>query len=105
MNVTSATLFPGLDGFARSLYHHLRLMEIDDPEMYEIFARNTAPPIPVRAGELTLDEKGDRIFPPLDKHLDLLCSRISILRLSPSFADATSTSYTWNIWPPKNNGC
>ncbi|MEW6028723.1 MAG: FRG domain-containing protein [Chloroflexota bacterium] len=25
MNITSATLFPGLDGFARSLFHHLRL--------------------------------------------------------------------------------
>lgn len=26
MNVTSATLFPGLDGFARSLYYHLRMI-------------------------------------------------------------------------------
>jgi len=26
MNVTSASLFPGLDGFARSLYHEIRLM-------------------------------------------------------------------------------
>jgi len=26
MNVTSASLFPGLDGFTRSLYHELRLM-------------------------------------------------------------------------------
>jgi hypothetical protein len=38
MNVTSATLFPGLDGFARSLYYHLRLMDTDDPDLYELFA-------------------------------------------------------------------
>jgi hypothetical protein len=38
MNVTSATLFPDLDGFARSLYHHLRLMETDDADLYELFA-------------------------------------------------------------------
>lgn len=37
MNVTSATLFPGLEGFARSLYYHLRLMEMDE-DLYELFA-------------------------------------------------------------------
>jgi hypothetical protein len=30
MNVTSATLFPGLDGFARSLYFQLRVQDKDD---------------------------------------------------------------------------
>lgn len=30
MNVTSASLFPGLDGFARSLYYYLRVMDRDD---------------------------------------------------------------------------
>ena len=29
MNINSATLFPGLDGFARSLFHHLRAFEND----------------------------------------------------------------------------
>ena len=28
MNINSATLFPGLDGFARSLFHHLRAFEL-----------------------------------------------------------------------------
>jgi hypothetical protein len=27
MNITAATLFPGLDGFARSLYYQMRLRE------------------------------------------------------------------------------
>ena len=31
MNMNSATLFPGLDGFARSLYFHLRTFEIAGP--------------------------------------------------------------------------
>lgn len=30
MNVTAATLFPGLDGFARSLHYHLSLFQQDD---------------------------------------------------------------------------
>jgi len=30
MNITSATLFPGLDGFARSLLFHLRVRDIDE---------------------------------------------------------------------------
>jgi hypothetical protein len=30
MNITSATLFPGLDGFARSLYYYLRAAEAGD---------------------------------------------------------------------------
>jgi hypothetical protein len=29
MNVTSTTLFPGLDGFARSLYYHLRALDMN----------------------------------------------------------------------------
>jgi hypothetical protein len=37
MNVTSATLFPDLTGFARSLYYYLRLMEMD-ADLYELFA-------------------------------------------------------------------
>jgi hypothetical protein len=36
MNVTSATLFPGLDGFARSLLYHLRIMDRDD-DFYRMF--------------------------------------------------------------------
>jgi hypothetical protein len=36
MNVTSATLFPGLDGFARSLLFHLRVMDKDD-DFYRMF--------------------------------------------------------------------
>jgi hypothetical protein len=32
MNVTSATLFPGLDGFARSLYSHLRAISTAEPD-------------------------------------------------------------------------
>jgi len=40
MNVTSATLFPDLTGFARSLYYYLRLMDVDkdDMDLYELFA-------------------------------------------------------------------
>jgi len=38
MNITMATLFPDLGGFARSLRYHLRLMETDDPDLYELFA-------------------------------------------------------------------
>lgn len=38
MNVTSATLFPGLDGFARSLLYHLRLMDRDD-DFYKMFVQ------------------------------------------------------------------
>jgi hypothetical protein len=30
MNINSATLFPGLDGFARSLFHHLRAFEMGE---------------------------------------------------------------------------
>jgi hypothetical protein len=37
MNVTSATLFPDLTGFARSLSYYLRLMEMD-ADLYELFA-------------------------------------------------------------------
>jgi FRG domain len=36
MNITSATLFPGLDGFARSLLYHLRIMDRDD-DLYRMF--------------------------------------------------------------------
>jgi hypothetical protein len=36
MNVTSATLFPGLDGFARSLLYHLRIRDRDD-DFYRMF--------------------------------------------------------------------
>ncbi|MFL6208265.1 MAG: FRG domain-containing protein [Pyrinomonadaceae bacterium] len=39
MNVTSATLFPGLDGFARSLYYHLRSLTFDE----EFFDRFNVP--------------------------------------------------------------
>lgn len=31
MNVTAASLFPGLDGFARSMYSHLALPRFDRP--------------------------------------------------------------------------
>jgi len=47
MNVTSATLFPDLAGFARSLYYYLRLMETDDADLYALFAgalRQHSPP-------------------------------------------------------------
>lgn len=38
MNVTSATLFPGLDGFARSLYYHLRSLSWEkDDEFFDRF--------------------------------------------------------------------
>jgi len=35
MNVTARSLFPGLDGFARSLYFHLRIPKLDELGKYE----------------------------------------------------------------------
>lgn len=35
MNISSASLFPGLDGFARSLYYHLRFDEISSDSIHD----------------------------------------------------------------------
>jgi len=40
MNITGATLFPGLDGYARSLYHHMRAGEMLRNFMLENRIRN-----------------------------------------------------------------